>query len=373
VKRNSKRPTRNNQSSIQVAVQDFHHGLGQIIRSLFDSSVNGPQRPAHGSVQYRPGEFLTPARVSRASEIDTPSVFMPWDDPDEIDWARIPPVASLSMGAAIALGEILKTGSRFQAEWELIVVIDLSRSMLSAPFPLKKGVLGRDGMETKLGALFKSVGAFIHVAEAAGFILRTLYLAGGGVAFEERVLRPKAYALRAMILMRDYLTEALSIVQEEPETTEHFCLGKGIQQAMRVKSQSFIIVISDFLDPIDDGNLKRIMAEAMKRHKVHLVDIAARQDRDFPPPEGWQNWEARRVDLPFGPRHLELGCEERPISPSETKEWNSARQDDRDTLEGLAKRLNARWYNFGQGDGKSRSPWKDYPTILSEAMSAFVK
>lgn|GEM_PF-5581538 len=352
-----------NRSSNQDAVRRFGEELDVIIRRLFDSNVHGIRRPDHSSIQYLQGEFITPARVPRNPEVDIPSVFMPWDDPGEIDWARIPPVASLSMGAAIALRELLKTSSRFQAEWEFIVVIDLSRSMLSEGMLQKNGASNDKKVNAKLDVLFKSAAAFIHVAEAAGFILRTLYVAGGRVAFEERVLRPKAYALRAMILMRKFLLNTFSRTLENLEEVEPYSLGKGLKQAMKIQSQSFIIVISDFLDPLNP-DLNRIVAEAMKRHNVHLVDVAAERDRNFPPPKGWRDWETKRIELPFGARHLERGCQERPISRSQAKKWNEERSHDVAMLKRSASKLNARWHDFGQ---------RSYPAILGQAMGAFVK
>ena len=292
-------------------------------------------------------------------EVDCPSAFMPWDDASEIDWSRVPPMATVSMGAAIALGELLKKRSRFQAEWEFIVVIDLSRSMLSDRVSQNNG----DGIENaKLNRLFQSVCAFIQVAEAAGFILKTLYLADGKVADKERELQPKAYALRAMILMRELLLKVFSSALEKPWEREPFCLAKGIKEAMEVRSQSFIVVISDFLEPLNPS-LKGIVAESMKRHSVHLVDVAAPWERNFPVP-GMLDWEAKRIELGFGPRHLELGCQAKAISRSQVLAWNKERSRDIAHLRGLARKFNARWHAFGQ---------LEYLDIMRRALSAFVK
>jgi hypothetical protein len=289
-----------------------------------------------------PGEFASSLRVVHGIERAEPRPFTMDDDPSAIDLSHISPRAFEDLARAAVLGELRVIESVRQVESELVVVIDLSRSMLA-------GCFGKDGVPrdlhlSKLGSLFYAAAVFLHLGEAARFVMRAIYVTGQGIP-SDRTRSPANFSQIVMLRMQRLLERCHEAANRNSDAAEPFSLCYGLAQVLALRVPSVVVVVSDFLDPFDQyaGLLTEIAA---RRHHLILIDVAATEDRDCPIPHSLWDLRDSMSEVSEGARHLELGTSPRPVTTAMAKEWNRLRQDDARRMREHARRCGARYERF---------------------------
>ncbi len=306
-----------------------------------------------------PGEFRSPYRFPTGLERDVPRVFTFEDDPIHIDTRHIPPsLVMYSLAEAILRDDIRMVQSIHRGESKIIVLVDLSRSILSGCF------LGDDISSlsspggSKLQSLYFAASAYLRIAEATGFVVRVVFL-HGSTPYQQPRLALRNYAQQVLFSMGQRLVDSHDRAEKSPESREPFLLRAGLNLALAVRHRSVVVVLSDFLDPLDD--YLATLAQALARHYVVLVDLATDHDREFPLP-GIFDFGATRTRCRDGARHLEDGTEERILDPDTIAVWNRARQADRTRLGSLVQRFNGRF---------TRCRNQSYETCFAQALEIF--
>lgn len=318
-------------------------------RRLDALSRHGRLAAARLSESRLPAEFRTRRAASRGIERDVPDVFTLDDDPAALDLCRLGPSFAINPAWSVLNGELRAARSVLLAESECVLIVDLSRSILS-------GCLGhelREAVESpewaKLTALYHAVAAFLGVVEAARFKVRVIQLHGG-------VLRERQgqshHGLTAAVLaeMSQHLVASFREAERQPGLTEPFALGHAFRRLLRWKVRTDVVVISDFLDPLEpaDGTVEprgylEPLTETLARHRVLLVDIGRPgQDREIPLPRPWIDINASQSDAREGARHLEEGLGARWNTRAVIRQWNAAREHDRRTVDTLLARWRSR-------------------------------
>jgi hypothetical protein len=324
--------------------------LEGVLSALNRRALAASAQPARGRL---PGPFLSQRPAARGMEPAPPRLFQPDDEPDRIDMGRIGPAFAANPAWAALNGELRSRHSTSYLESEFIVVIDLSRSLLSGCRldVADQSLDPKASSAGKLGALYFGVAAFLAVAESAGFVLRAVY-AQGNRAHQDRSRTPRDFRARVLAAMSDHLGRTARTALADPSSTEPFSLAAGLATVRSVGVRSVIAVISDFLDPLGQDErppkspkYTHALADLMARHDVLLVDVASPDDLKFPEP-GLFNRESRRLDSREWARHLEWGTEPRPLSRAEVRDWNTRRKSDREELTRVVRAVGGRLENI---------------------------
>ena len=188
--------------------------------------------PARGRL---PGPFASRRPVARGLEPAPPRPFQTDDEPDRIDFGRIEPGFAANPAWAALHGELRSRSSTSYLESEFIVVIDLSRSLLSGcRLDISDQSLDPRGPALgKLGALYFGVAAFLAVAESAGFVLRAVYAQDNHV-HQDRSRTPRDFRTRVLAVMSDHLARTAGTVLADPSSTEAFSLAAGVSAVRSV-------------------------------------------------------------------------------------------------------------------------------------------
>ncbi len=292
----------------------------------------------HVSYNILPGEFRSPFRFPTGLERDVPRALTLDDDPGLIDMHTIPPsLAAHSLAEAILREDMRLIQSVHHSESKFLLIVDLSRSMLSGCFTGNDPAQLSVPAQSKLQGLYQAVSVYLRIAEATGFVLRAIYL-HERVPEEQPFLGPRNFAQQAMFVIKVRLLKTYRFAEESPGSREPFLMKGGLNLALTYRNRGVVIVVSDFLDPL--SQYRAVLAQVMARHRVVLVDVASQRDRDFPVPD-WRDAETRRIPFRDGARHAEEGTEPMILTRNEIKAWNEERQADRDRLEALARQFNA--------------------------------
>jgi hypothetical protein len=325
------------QGLLRQALFNLHarleHEVGPLMGSLF------------------PGEIRSRYRAFHGLERDIPDVFRPGDDARQIDFHHLPAtLAFYNLETAILRQELRRERFTHYSDSELIVIADLSRSMLS-------GCLGQGGPPAafqagdKLWGLYLAMTLFLVLGEQAGFVLRVVFARNGAGEFE-RAMHPREFRLLVLERMSEELVQSYARMDAHPKDQEKFSLRWGLESALDVRTRSVIVVISDFLDPWahpNDGYREHLL-EAMARHHVVLVDVASARDIHWPPPV--RLWSCRPLEYlrsrqdteqqsREAVRHLEKGTELDHIAPAAIRQWNQRATECRMHLKDTASRCGA--------------------------------
>jgi hypothetical protein len=288
---------------------------------------------AHVSRNLVPGEFRSPYRLPFGLERDIPRVFTQDDDAAHIDTRRVgPSMAIRSVGEAILRGELRLVQSIHHAEAEFMIVVDVSRSILSGCFLGRELESLAEPSTSKLQALYLAVAAYLQIAEATGFAVRAIYLCGRSPE-EERSRAPRHFAQRVLVNMSRYLVESYRSAENDPDHREEFLLAYGLNMTLRIHTRSIVVVVSDFLD--DWSGYADTLKLVLGRHHTVLLDVASNWDRAFPLPN-WRDDETRRVPACHGACHLEEGTRRRIPDRRTIADWNRRRTADQEQLRSLA-------------------------------------
>jgi hypothetical protein len=316
-------------------IDRFGRRLGRLERMLGGLQARArlaSARPAHGQ---SPGSFASRRPTSRGFEPASPRPFSIEDEPDRLEFGRLGAGFAVNPAWALYNGELRIKQATSHLESELVVVVDLSRSMLSGcRVPDDESELPASG---KLEALYLAVAAFLSAGESAGFVLRVLYAQGDRVV-QERSRTARDFRAGVLSTMSGSLIKTARSGLEDPGAPEPFSIAYGLSAARAVRMPGPVVVVSDFLDPLGPdepcpgpARYTNMLADLLLRRDVVLVDVASRYDLAFPEPR-WSDLECRRVPCPEGARHLELGIESRPLSAAAIRSWNDRRKSDRETL-----------------------------------------
>ncbi len=270
-----------------------------------------------------PGDLRSKRVLPRGPDPESPRTFTFEDEPAWLDWRRAEALSCLPLPVAIS-NEMLRTvPSRQDVEAECTTIVDLSRSTLTNCFASRGSTGGTDTpADSKIAAMLAAVASVQAVAEGASFNLRALCIREGGrVADVLRERRPRGFAGRilgkleahCMALFRS--TSSTTGAQPEDQTT----IRTGLSHVVReVHGRGVVVIVSDFLEPVE--SYRGLLLEALSRHKVLLLDIAALQDTAFHPPADI------RANEPMleGARHLEDGLGWRENREFHAQQWNAA-------------------------------------------------
>jgi len=293
---------------------------------------------AHVSQNIVPGEFRTAYRFPVGLERDVPRTFTFDDDPALIDTRHIPPTLALrTLGEAIMREDMRMNQAIHHGESRFLLLVDLSRSMLSRCFHGDKTTDFAIPAKSKLRALYLAVSTYMRIAEATGFVLRAMYLHGRAPE-EQAISGPRNLTQQVLLSMSTRLIQTYRKAEASPASCEPFLLRGGLNLALTHRNRGVIVVVSDFLDPLEE--YQSSLTQVMARHRVVLVDVATEQDRGFPVP-GWRDVEAHRMPCREGARHVEQGTQPRLLDRATIDNWNQKRQVDRARLEILTRRFNA--------------------------------
>jgi hypothetical protein len=278
-------------------------------------------------------------------EKDISDVFRIGDNPETIDHRRPPAfAAAYGWGAAVARGAVRKGRYVRHVDAQLIVIMDLSRSMLTGWFDRQDS---RDSDNTekrypKLDALFMATSALGAIAERAGFRFRTV----GAKPGKEQLSAPGRTSdvrYAALANAQDELLDSLRVSNRNPQRKEPWALAGGIEPILHeVRTPCVVVVLSDFLDPL--STYETALGELALRHQVLLVDLAARNELHWPDPGGLGNLRSRETG-----RHVELGTVDRPIFHG-LDFWNKLIDKQRTEWEEAVQMLRVPCINFRGGN-----------------------
>jgi len=283
----------------------YERYLEELLEDLSRRCKKGYISTLHRSRARLPGDFRSNFLTLKAPEIAEPRPFSLDDDIETLDMGRMSRSILWSLPLAVAENSLRVIQSRLFTESEFIIVIDLSRSMLAGSLP--KG--GKKSLEKprieikKIESIYYAVTNFLSVAESARFVLRVIYINGGKFE-QERYRNAKDYAQRALAIMNQGLKRTYNATEKDPASIEDYAMGPALQSIFPVKVKSLVVVISDFLDPFD--RYSSALAEVMTRHNTMLIDVASREDRDFPIPDSYAR-EAQKVKVREGARRMVEG------------------------------------------------------------------
>ena len=314
--------------------------LARFERMLGKLNLRARLASARSARGLSPGSFASRRPATRGFEPAPPRPFSLEDEPDRLEFGRIGVGFAVNPLWAAYNGELRTRQSTAYLESELVVVIDLSRSMLTG-CRFTGDPEGNDlPSPSKLEALYLAVTALLAGGEAAGFVLRVLYAQGDRVA-QERTRTARDFRTRALTAMSGHLLRTARSGLEGGGAVEPFSLAHGLAAARAVRIPGVVAVVSDFLDPTDPGerpagspSYTDVLADLLLRHDVILVDLASRHDLAFPVPR-WFDVESSRLACTEGARHLELGTGPRTLPKAEVRLWNARREFDRRTLRRL--------------------------------------
>jgi hypothetical protein len=303
-----------------------------------------------------PGQFRSRHRDDRPSiDWDISRMFDIDDDPASLDQRSLG--AAVQPNRAVRLqpllraafqGELRVKQALLQSEAEFVAVIDSSRSLLSG-WLVEDRQGTRLSARSKLTALHFAVCAFLSLAESARFTMRTFIVHGAGVEML-RTRSPKDFTYLCLKKMGAYLCQSYAQAVREPTHRETYRLREGLAAVRELHTRCIVVVISDFLDDLE--LYRAALTDLLARRQVVLVDVATKEDREFPP---WKLWAVydRRKFLRAGARHPEDGTEARCLPQAELLAWNTKRKADHRNLVALAKAAGAPFLPMPQGTFQS--------------------
>ncbi len=294
-----------------------------------------------------PGEMRSKNRANHGLEQETSEIFSPGDDARLIDVRRLPSsLAYQSLETVIARREMVRQTFRHYSDTELVIILDLSLSMLTGcrdRSQNSRSVFYGD----KLWGLYLAANIFLTLGEQVGFILRIVY-ARDGTSENLNLVGNMDIRLTAVDRLSENLLVVFSNANKNPSSIEKFSIAGGLEEALNVRTGSVVILISDFMDPIE--KYRQILLEVLDRHKVVLVDVANSWDYAFPIPmqfsklrfSQWlQDWFLANQYWRDVVRHVEMGTEPRQLEIEDIRTWNSEIQGYRHDLRLQTNRFGA--------------------------------
>ena len=198
------------------------------------------------------GLFRAVFLVEQSYEYAEPEVFTMDDEAERIDWSRLDAFQLRNLSLAIANEEV--TARRFQefSEYDFILILDCSRSMMlgwwdtyGSPFVDEETKTSLPRLlSTKLYLMKYVATAFLHAAAENGF--RSLVKIFGGNVVKS-VTSAEEPHLRETILEyidNHFIKLASSQAPEEPR------LIQSLREVLQHRHRCIVLCISDFLDCI---------------------------------------------------------------------------------------------------------------------------
>jgi len=199
---------------------------------------------------------------------------------------------------------------------------------------------------TKIESLYTATATYLKLGESAGFSLKVIGISGVQVV-ELRPRTSRNFAQHVLFHMSEHLVRTYERAEIDWSSQEPFLMKAGLAMTTPLRHRGIVVVVSDFLDPV--VHFQQVLSQVMGRHRVVLVDVASRTDREFPVPRWWE-LEARRTPVWEGARHLEEGTTPGFLRAPTISRWNADRKRDRKALSNLVKLYGARIVTTGRLD-----------------------
>ncbi|HHT9126403.1 MAG TPA: hypothetical protein ACFYD6_11385 [Candidatus Brocadiia bacterium] len=227
------------------------------------------------------GVFRAIFRIEKAYESAEPETFQLDDDPERIVWSRLNDYQLSHLAISIANEDVVARRFQLFTEYDFVLVIDVSRSMLVNCWSIYGGRPHSDQtreMEESLESLRKTKiymmkyasASFLHAARNNKFTSWVTLL--GGDRIQEFNSRDN-YNLEEFILHR--LDEHFGRLVDSGQT-EKPMLDKALQQIARKKRRCIILCISDFMDCVEFATEKKVIGKKIRRQtppRLSLQDV----------------------------------------------------------------------------------------------------
>ena len=209
------------------------------------------------SHMFLTGAFRSLFRIQKSQEFDTPSVFQLEDDPETLLLSRIDTWQLQQFSLALAQDTILARQYQQLSEYELVLMLDVSRSMMlnwwaayGAPLHLVPQLQSPDHHHlywTKLFNLKYLAASFLNAARENGFRATVVFF--GGLTPYPRFSSREDNSLSQSIL--HHLDKAFQklVASKHVAPTEPAILG-ALREQMEIPSRRLILCISDFMDGV---------------------------------------------------------------------------------------------------------------------------
>ncbi len=218
------------------------------------------------------GLFRAVFLVEQSYEYAEPEVFTMDDEASRIDWSRLDAFQLSNLSLAIANEEV--TARRFQefSEYDFVLVLDASRSMMLGWWSVygsphaEKGVLDlRSLTETKLYLLKYVATAFLHAARQNGFRSAVKIFGANRVKTVTSAEEPHLDETILEYLDNHFVKMAKNDIPEEPR------LVQSLREVLQHRHRCVVLCISDFLDCVTLLGPRRF---GQQRPKVSLAEVS---------------------------------------------------------------------------------------------------
>ncbi|MBL9118162.1 MAG: hypothetical protein JNJ83_24360 [Verrucomicrobiaceae bacterium] len=291
-------------ASLEDDVQQLRSRLLAVAESCAGSGSCRMHALPLTSVKLPVGQFRTARSVTSNITPDVPRPFRMDDEPGSIDLGSLQPRPLIEQ---VMEGSLRCRQRMFEAELDLVIGIDASRSQLAT-----------DERHTfKPERLLRLAAATVSAACACKFKVQILVASEG--TLHDRLRGNEAGRLRLPLLhsvLPDMLCAAAA--QQLPRSPD--TLARLIGAELRRKRRGVAIFISDFLDPAP--SYLPALRQLSRTHRIVLVDMATRLDRVFPVPAWWEK-NAQCVPVLEGARHLEEHLSPMPVTTAMATAWNA--------------------------------------------------
>lgn len=268
-----------NQEKLKLILQEVENKIEVTLNSL-TIPYTAP------SYNIKIGNFKTPYVQGEGIEWASTKSFAVGDDLKQVNTRSIKQMDSFYHDAI--MGNIQVHQWTKYAEQDLVIILDISRSILS-------GIFHEPGIPTKLTSFFYTLTNLLSIGFSKRFKIRILLTRNGYV--RQFFALEKEHTLKSLIYEIKHAWFS-SLNEYQLGESEKLCLKSGLAELVGAK-KSLVAIISDFLEPIDSYSSE--LDSLKSKHYLLLLDIAAPEDRCYPLPqssdfyyENMPRWEGAR-------------------------------------------------------------------------------
>jgi hypothetical protein len=225
------------------------------------------------------GVFRAIFRVEKALEFSEPEVFQLDYEPDRILWSRLDEYHLRNLPRAIAGEEVLASRYRLFTEYDFVIVVDVSQSMMLDWWvqyggKVMEGEIFRalptqrvGGDRTKLFLLKYALASFLHAARANDFMACAL-LAGGGTVQEYDSRQERNMEEVLLNYIDRHFRHLVQRTSAEPPK-----LAEALRRVVARRRRAIVLCITDFRDTLQHIGEDRPSVE-MRETLLQLAEIA---------------------------------------------------------------------------------------------------